>query len=67
LKTRVYPKLLEHRQKHETCTKQVQDLEAKLFAEASVLTIEVMDFLKHWLEEHILAEDTRYGAYLPTH
>jgi hemerythrin len=64
LKTRGYPKLVEHQQKHVVFTQQVQALEAKLLAGSSVLTVDVMDFLKNWLNNHILAVDTQYGDWL---
>lgn len=67
LKTKGYPKLAEHKEKHAAFTKQIQGLEAKMLSGAPVLTIELMDFLKNWLKDHILAEDTKYGAFVRTH
>lgn len=64
LKTKGYPRLAEHKEKHTTFVRQVQDLEKKMEKGAPVLTMEVMDFLKRWLTQHILAEDVQYGAYL---
>jgi hemerythrin len=67
LKTKGYPKLAEHQAKHAAFNKQVQDLEAKMISGASVLTHDVMDFLKHWLNDHILSTDTQYGMWLKEH
>ena len=64
LKMKGYPKLPEHQQKHAAFTTQVQELQAKLKAGVSVLTLEVMDSLKQWLNSHILSEDVKYGAWI---
>ena len=67
LKMRGYPELAEHREKHVAFTRKVQALEAKVLAGSSVLTVEVMDFLRDWLSQHILSVDTKYGAWLKAH
>lgn len=67
LKAKGYPELAAHREKHVAFTQKVQDLEAKVLAGSSVLTVEVMDFLRDWLNQHILSVDTRYGLWLKAH
>lgn len=64
LKSKGFPNLPQHREKHVAFTKEVQELEAKLLGGAAVLTVDVMNSMKNWLRSHILAEDTKYGAYL---
>ena len=66
LQMRRYPDLAQHAQLHATFTRKVQALEAKLAGGGAALTIEMMDFLRDWLASHILAEDTKYGAWLRT-
>jgi hemerythrin len=63
LKTKGFPRFAEHREKHTSFTKQVQALEAKMLGGSALLTIDVMNFLKNWLKDHILAEDARYGTF----
>ncbi len=67
LKTRGYPMLAAHRVLHVDFARQVQDIETKLQAGVSVLTIDIMEFLKSWLAKHILTQDTQYGSWLKQH
>jgi len=64
LKTKGFPKYAEHHEKHVAFTRKVQDLEAKMLGGTMTLTIDIMTFLKNWLREHILVEDTKYGEFL---
>ncbi len=64
LQSRRYPELAPHRQLHAVFTKKVLDLEAKMKRGESVLTIELMEFLKDWLQNHILTQDVKYGAWM---
>jgi hemerythrin len=67
LKTRGYPMLAAHSVLHVDFAKKVQDIETKLQAGGSVLTIDIMEFLKQWLAKHILTQDTQYGGWLKQH
>ena len=64
LKVKGYPKLEEHQQKHRAFTRQVEDLQAKAVAGSAVVSLEVMEFLKQWLNAHILSEDVQYGTWM---
>ncbi len=67
LKTKGYPMLAPHRMLHLDFARQVRDIETKLQAGRSVLTIDIMEFLKQWLAKHILTEDTQYGGWIKQH
>ena len=67
LKMQGYPMLAAHRVLHVDFAKKVQDIETKLQAGRTVLTIDIMEFLKQWLGKHILTEDTQYGGWLKQH
>ena len=59
-----YPDYLSHKAQHDSLTKTVLDLQDK-FRKAEIgLTIEVMDFLKDWLTDHILGSDKKYTPFL---
>lgn len=67
LKNKQYPVLSAHQQLHAAFTRKVQGLEAQVPSGESVLSADVMQFLKDWLQQHILQEDTKYGAWLKQH
>lgn len=53
-----------HKAEHDTLTKQAKDLKANFEKDEGVITLEVMTFLKNWLETHILGTDKKYGPFL---
>lgn len=59
-----YPDNASHRLKHDLLTKQALDLNNKVQQGQSALTLEVMEFLKHWLEDHILQTDKQLALFL---
>ena len=60
-----YPATAAHKQEHDALTKQVLDVQAKYKAGATgTLSLEVMNFLKNWLINHIQGSDKRYGPHL---
>ena len=60
-----FPESAAHRAEHVALTKQVAEIQAKYRAGATtVLTLEVMTFLKNWLTKHILGTDKHYGPFL---
>lgn len=58
-----YPGLTAHRIEHEKLVAKVVELKAKFDGGDNTITIEVMNFLKDWLINHILVTDKKYGAY----
>jgi len=53
-----------HKQIHDQLTEKVLQLYDQQKEEGFYLSVEVLFFLKNWLEEHILEKDMLLGAYL---
>ena len=64
LEVRQDPNLLEHLEKHRAFAVQLADMENRVDRGEPVLTFELMESLKAWLECHILKEDMKYAAFL---
>ena len=63
LQSHGYIDLNSQKKSHELFVKQLDNLYAD-FVKGSVVTLQVMHFLKEWLENHILVDDMKYGAFL---
>lgn len=61
-----YPSLAEHRAHHVELTKQVVDYAGRFERGEITLNIQLMNFLRDWLTNHILKEDMQYSACLKT-
>ncbi|HWT64510.1 MAG TPA: bacteriohemerythrin [Terracidiphilus sp.] len=60
-----YPNAAQHIQQHRALVQQVTGLQARLKAgDSSLLSLELMNFLKNWLTRHIMDEDKSYSAHL---
>ena len=59
-----YPKYPDQKREHDKLTAQVLELKKKADSGASVITMEVMNFLKDWLSSHIMGADKMGGEYL---
>ena len=59
-----YPEYIHHKCEHEQLTQTVLDFQSKFQKNEVGLTIEVMNFLKDWLCQHILGSDKKYGPFL---
>jgi len=64
LKSNGYPLFDGHKRIHEDMVKEVENLEKKYKTGQNVLSIDVMQFLKNWLSEHIMGTDKNYSAFL---
>ncbi|MEO5356524.1 MAG: bacteriohemerythrin [Nitrospirae bacterium YQR-1] len=53
-----------HKTEHDKLTKQVVDLKSDFEAGKMVVTVEVMNFLKKWLNDHILDKDKHLAVFL---
>lgn len=63
-----YPASAAHKKEHVELTQQVVEIQKKYKAGAtSILSLEVMNFLKNWLLTHIQGSDKRYSAHLNAH
>ncbi len=60
-----YPAAAEHKKEHDDLTKQVLDVKKK-YQEggAATLSMEVLNFLRKWLLNHIQGSDKKYGPHL---
>ncbi len=59
-----YPGYVSHKSLHDDLTKQVVDLQNKFQEGKLLVTVQVMNFLRDWLSNHILNIDKKYGPYL---
>jgi methyl-accepting chemotaxis protein/hemerythrin len=59
-----YPGLLAHKARHREFVKQVVDFERDFKSGRAALTMEIMQFLKDWLVEHIQGTDRSYSKHL---
>lgn len=59
-----YPGLVEHRERHVDLNRRLADYYRTFYTDRTPQTAAVMDFLQHWLFDHILEEDMRYSEYL---
>jgi methyl-accepting chemotaxis protein len=55
-----YEKLVLHTREHHAFTRKAADLSTRSGASGFILTMEVMDFLKEWLQRHIMGVDRQY-------
>lgn len=65
-RTHAYPEYVHHKKEHDDLTKQVLAIKTEYEGGKSNLTIDLMNFLKNWLNHHILNSDKRYSSYLNT-
>jgi len=60
-----YPEAEAHKKLHDDLTKQVLDVQSKFKSGAvTCLSLDVMEFLKNWLTNHIQGTDKKYGPHL---
>ena len=59
-----YPESDKHKQQHIALVEQVINIQNKYHLGEPVLTMDVMNFLKDWLNDHIIGSDKKYSVYL---
>ena len=59
-----YPGLLAHKGEHTKLTKQATDIFQQFQQGKPVVNVELMNFLKSWLQDHILGTDKKYTSFL---
>jgi hemerythrin-like metal-binding protein len=62
-----YPAALEHKKQHRELVRQAEELQARYKSGESALSIETLDFLKDWLNNHIQGTDKQYSSHLNAH
>ncbi|MEJ5362104.1 MAG: bacteriohemerythrin [Spirochaetota bacterium] len=58
-----YPEYEKHKKEHNALTDQVMDFYTRYQAGKTVFSLELMNFLKDWLTNHILISDKKYKDF----
>ena len=59
-----YDGIEEHKAVHQELIKGAKELQQKILQKGNLVASEDIEFLEHWLTEHILTSDMRMGSYL---
>ncbi len=62
-----YPQCQEHKYRHDEFREELHDLSYNDNTMKTFLTIELLEFLKDWVKDHIFREDLKMAKYLLTH
>jgi hemerythrin-like metal-binding protein len=62
-----YPGLADHKIKHRDLIKQVEDFAARHERGEVTVNLQLMNFLRDWLTNHIQKTDHEYGPWLNEH
>ena len=62
-----YPNLTVHQSKHRDLIKQVKEFSARLERGEVALSLDLMNFLRDWLTNHIQKVDHEYGPWMNQH
>ena len=59
-----YEGIAEHKMEHKELIRSAKELQQKILQAGKLVANEDIEFLEHWLTEHILTADMRLGSYL---
>ncbi|MDG5799612.1 bacteriohemerythrin [Marinilabiliaceae bacterium ANBcel2] len=58
-----YPDIESHKEKHSYYISRIEEFYSKIKSEKLILSLEVTNFLKNWLINHIKGTDQQYAAF----
>ena len=58
-----YPKYTEHKREHDALTQKVTDFYTRLQSGKASFSLELMQFLRNWLIDHIQGSDRAYSGF----
>lgn len=58
-----FPGYLQHRMEHERLTRTVTEFQSQFLSGQERLSVQLMEFLKSWLADHILGTDKKYSEF----
>ena len=64
MKLNGYPNLAEHQEQHAALTHQVLQFQADFNTGKVTMTVQLLNFLKNWLDQHIQSSDQAYAPCL---
>jgi len=59
-----YPGRLEHAREHRTLTAQAEEYAAEVLKGRATVSLRILQFLKEWLNGHILGSDRQFADYV---
>jgi hemerythrin len=62
-----YPDKEKHKEEHQHFVGKIREIKEGFDQDRVMISIEVMDFLKNWLVNHIQGSDKQYGPYFNRH
>jgi hemerythrin len=62
-----FPGYEEHKSEHEKFTAQALDLQKRSREDGFILSLDILNFLKNWLAEHLIATDKKYVDFFQEH
>jgi hemerythrin len=64
MRRHAFPESEAHKKQHEQLTAQVLDFQKKFMSQDACLTVDLLMFLKTWLENHIAGSDQKYATHI---